>query len=54
MLSIKLLIQHVWIDKLIMVGVGNDFKALVTTAFDVALSFDTSDHVLADVMPLFV
>jgi hypothetical protein len=35
-----------------MIGVGGDFKALMTVAFDVMLLFDIPDHVLADMMAL--
>lgn len=34
------------------VEVNSDFKELVTTVFDTALFFVTSDHILADIVPL--
>lgn len=35
-----------------MIRVSSDFKVLVTTAFDAALFFDSSDHVLTDMIAL--
>ena len=49
---IKLLIQHVWIDQLVMIRVSGDFKALVATAFDAVLLFDASYHIQANVVAL--
>ena len=52
-LASKLLIQYVWIDQLVVIGVGGDFKAFVVMAFDAMFFFNTSDHILANIMPLF-
>ena len=41
-LGIKLLIQYVWINQLVVIGVGGDFKAFVATAFDTMFFFNTS------------
>ena len=43
--SILLLIQYVWIDQLVVIGVSSNFKALVTTIFVIKFFFNTSNYV---------
>lgn len=49
---IKFLIERAWIDKLVMIAVGSEFKTFVTTALNAVFFFDSTDHVLTDTISM--